>query len=223
MSRINRYISRRYYSALIFPLVFLLTPLQGYTADISGLQKQILKVCQQDNLKGRECATATQKAVHKLPDDMLLSLLNSIGAARFQLQAKTRSDVPPQKQTRLRSAQKSHPGQPLHPVPNPQIKPIHESPNPSPMNSRPSSQGVAEKSHPPHSKLPLQHHPENQSIPATKSVNDTSADSRYKSYLQQQQQLKEALRSPQSRDHLARSAANYLLNTASMKQYSHKK
>ena len=215
--------SCHYTSALIFPLVFLLTPLQGYTADISGLKKLILKVCQQNNLTGRECATATQNAVRKLPDDILLSLLKNTGAARFLLQAKTRRDLRLHKQSRLRPAQYSQLDQPLHPVRNPQINPTHESPYRSPMNSRVMSQGVSERSHPPHIKLPSQHHPDNQSIPAMKSVNDTSAESRYKSYLQQQQQMKEALRSPQSRDHLARSAANYLLNTASKKQHSHKK
>ena len=223
MSRINRYISRHYYSLLIFPLVFLLTPLLGYTADISELQNQILKACPQNNLTGRECATATQKAVRKLPDDMLLSLIKNIGAARFLLQAKTRSDLRPNKQTRLRPAQYSQLDQSLHPVRNPQINSIHGSPYPSPMNRRPMSQDVSERSHPPHNKLPLQHRPNNQSMLATKSVNDTSVETRYKSYLQQQRQLKEALRSPQFRDHLVRRAANYLLNTASMKQYSHNK
>lgn len=176
MLRIKRYISRHYYISLISPLVFLFIPLQGYTADISELRTQILKVCPQNNLTGRECAIATQKAVDKLPDDTLLSLLNNIGAARFQLQAETQSGLRPLKQARFG---------------------------------------------------PAQYPQQDQSLPATKSVNDTSAEARYKSNLQQQQQqqqqLKEALRSPQSRDQLVRNAANYLLNTASKKQYSKRK
>lgn len=196
MSRkINSYTFRHYYRSLIFLLIFLLLPSQGFTADISVLRNQILNVCPQNKLTGRECAIATQKAVRELPDDMLLSLLNNIGAARFLLQAKPRSDLSPHKQTRFRPVKSSQLDQSSYPV--------RESP---------------------HNKLPLQQRPNNnRSIPATKSVNDTSVETRYKSYLQQQQQLKEALRSPQSRDHLVRGAANYLLNTASMKQYSRNK
>lgn len=224
MSGMSRYISSKYYISLIFSLIFLLLSPQGFTADISVLRNQILNVCPKNNLTGRECAAATQKAVHKLPDDKLLLLLKNIGVTRFQLQAKTQSDIHTLKQTKLRPAQYSQLDQPLHPVRNQQIDPINGLPYPFPINSRLISQGVSEGSQSPHSKLPLQHRPNNQSISATKSVNNATVETRYKSDVQQhQQQLKEALRSPQSRDHLVRIATNYLLNTASIKQYSHNK